>query len=285
MTSEQSILDEIYQTAITAAVKASELVMQYWPNPLNPLFDKNKVMEVFEKHIGTGNYATIADTKSEDLIMKMIQENPVLKDHGILAEESGGNTKKSSFQWMIDPIDGTQNFKNGIADFGVSIGVVHDNKPIVGIIAMPAFEHILAAKKGNGAKLFNMKGKELLDLTKIEYKEPLDKSLIGYDLGYTNRVETMKAGLEKFADKVGYSPIYASSSAGNYRLALGYVGAYIHQMPTKYDVAAAAAIISEAGGIVTDLNGKPIDWHAPTISYLAARSIDIHSKLLELLND
>jgi fructose-1,6-bisphosphatase/inositol monophosphatase family enzyme len=65
---------------------------------------------------------------------------------------------------------------------------------------------------------------------------------------------------------------------------LGYLGAYVHQVPTKYDIAAPSAIISETGGIVTDLNGKPIDWNAPTVTFLGARNKDIHQKLLELLH-
>jgi fructose-1,6-bisphosphatase/inositol monophosphatase family enzyme len=210
---EQKLLDEIYKTAFAASVKASELVLQYWPNPLNPHFDKNKVMKVFDKNSGIGNYATIADTESEELIMKIIRENPLLKDHSILAEESGGNANNSAYIWIIDPIDGTQNFKNGISDFGVSIGVIHNNVPVVGIIAMPALGHILAAKKGTGAKLLDMKGKKLLDLTKIVYKQTIDKSLVATDMGYTGRVKTLQTVIEKIADNVGYTPIYASSAA------------------------------------------------------------------------
>lgn len=281
---EKAILDEIYKTAFAAAVKASKLVLQYWPNPLNPHFDKTKVMEIFEKSNGIGNYATIADMESEKLIIKMIQKNPVLQHHRILAEETGGNTKESDYIWMIDPIDGTQNFKNGIGDFGVSIGVVYKNEPVVGIIAMPAFNHVITAIKGEGAKLLSLNGEELLDLKKITFNEPIEKALIANDLGYTDRVETWKKGAEKIMDKVAYVPVYASSSAGNYRLAMGFVGAYFHQVPTKYDVAASAAIISEAGGVVTNLKGDPIDWLAPTVTYLGARSKGIHERLLELLN-
>lgn len=281
----KSILDEVYETALDAAIKASALVLRYWPNPLNPQFDKAKVMEVFDKSNGTGNYATIADTEAEDLIINIIQANPNLKGHGILAEESGGNSAASAFQWIIDPIDGTQNFKNGMTDFGISIGVIHENEPLVGVIAMPGLNHILVAKKDEGAKLLDMKRMELLDLTKITYTEPLDKALISYDMGYTNRVEQMKNGAEKIADKVAYPVAYSGSSAANYRVALGYVGAYFHESPTKYDIAGAAVIVSEAGGTVTDIKGNKIDWNAPTVSYLGARSKTIHQQLLALLNN
>ena len=281
---EKLLLDEIYQTALDAAIKASELVLQYWPNPLNPHFDKNKVMEIFEKNTGTGNYATIADTESEDLIIKMIQENPSLKNHTILAEESGGNKTQSPYLWIIDPIDGTQNFRNGMTDFGISIGIVYNNEPLVGLIAMPALGHILSAKKGEGATLLSIERKQLLDVTKIEYSEPLDKSLVAYDLGYENRAEQMKNSAEKIADKVAYTLVYASSSAANYRLALGYVGSYFHMTPTKYDIAAAAVIIKEAGGVVTDMAGNQIDWNASKVSYLGARNSSLHQQLLALLN-
>lgn len=282
---EQMIFDEVYKTAFAAAVKASDLVLQYWPNPLNSRFDKSKVMEVIEKNNGTGNYATIADTEAEDLIIKMIQENSVLKDHEILAEETGGKKANSDYTWIIDPIDGTQNFKNGMTDFGISIGLVHNNEAVIGIIAFPGLGHILSARKGKGAQLLSMNGKVLVDLTKIDYTETLDKALISYDLGYENRVEQMRSSVEKIGDKIGYPVAYSGASAANYRVALGYVGAYFHQTPTKYDVAAATAIVTEAGGLVTDMNGNPIDWSAPTISYLGARTQTIHQQLLELLNN
>jgi fructose-1,6-bisphosphatase/inositol monophosphatase family enzyme len=129
-----------------------------------------------------------------------------------------------------------------------------------------------------------MDGKNLLDLTKFSCKEPLDKAIMAYDLGYENRAGQLRSGPEKIADKVAYPAAYSSACAANYRMALGFVGAYFHQTPTKYDIAAASVIIAEAGGVVTDIKGYPLDWEAQAVSYLGARSAKIHEQLPELLN-
>jgi myo-inositol-1(or 4)-monophosphatase len=274
------IIEAAYTTAIDAALEASTHVLTYWPNPLNKKFDKNLIMQIFEKSEGIGNYATIADKESEDLIINKIRGHELLKTHGIIAEESNPSNASSPFQWLIDPIDGTLNFRNGLYDFGISIGLLYNHEPLIGIIAMPAYGNYIAAKKGAGAKLFSFDKKVLLDLQKLEYTQTLDKALIAFDTGYEGRKDQLKETVEKFADSVGYIPCYASASVANCRVALGHVGGYVHATPTNYDIGAAAAIIPEVGGVVTDLQGKPIDWTKNHTSFLAARTPAIHEKLL-----
>src|SRR5436309_3230234 len=100
------IIDAAYKTGIDAALEASTLVLNYWPNPLNKKFDKNLVMHIFEKNEGIGNYATIADKESENIIIKNIRQHKLLKTHGIIAEESDPSNIASPYRWLIDPIDG-----------------------------------------------------------------------------------------------------------------------------------------------------------------------------------
>lgn len=278
------VLDEAYKTAMEAAIEAGKHILTYWPNPLNGAFNKDLVLEIFEKNEGIGNYATIADTTSENIILSKIKSNPLLSDHSILAEESEETKGDSPYQWVIDPIDGTLNFRNGLSGFGISIGILHKHKPVIGIIAMPALNHILVARTGEGTKLLSFDQKHLLDVTKITYNEPLTKALISYDTGYENRSGQLQDTAEKIADKVGYPVSYSGSSLSNYNIALGHVAAYIHKTPTKYDVAAAEVIIKEIGGVVTDMKGNPIDWSKPNISYIGARNSKIHRQLLELLS-
>lgn len=285
--SSVAIEKQAYITAITAAISAGKHILKYWPNPLNHQFDKSLVMEIFEKAEGTGNYATIADKESEKIIKAAILKQPLLKTHRIIGEETEEIVTDSEYQWAIDPIDGTLNFKNGIPLFGVSIGVLKNNVPIIGVLAFPALEHqpLLVAQKGKGAKIINFEKKQLMDLTNRRYEpQPLDKTLISYDLGYENRVEQIKNITIPLADKVAYIPAYASSAYANYLVALGHVGAYLHETPTLFDIAGAGVIIPEIGGAITDLEGKPIDWSADSRTYLAATTPQIHRQLLEIIN-
>lgn len=280
---DYEVAREALNTGIDVAVRASRLVMEYWPSPANAHFNQATALEVIEKNEGTGNYATVADTASEQLIIKAIQGNPVLNGHKIIAEESNPIGAESAWQWVIDPIDGTPPFKNGLPEFGISIGLLKDGEPTMGIIAMPAQGQLIASLKGNGVQLMNFDRQVIAELGEAPAVS-LDHALVGYDLGYSNRGTQLAETVAKLADQIGYPVSYGSSSTANFRLALGHLGAYFCQTPTKFDIGAASAIITELGGIVTDTSGRPIDWQAPKQSYLAARDPRIHQQVLEIIN-
>lgn len=278
-------IERAHSVGLKAAIAASEHVLRYWPNPSNPSFDRERVMTLIDKQgQGTGNYATIADIESERMIIEAIKGDEMLAAHGILAEESEAEQSDSPWQWIIDPVDGTAPFKNGLPEFGISVGLLKDKEPVMGVIAMPALRQLITSRKGFGAKLMDFDGRELADLQAELPEVPLDKALVGYDLGYTNRGSQLSRHVARIADTIGYPVSYGSSSTANFRLALGQLGAYFSEAPTKYDIGAASAIIQEAGGIVTDMRGEPIDWSAEQSSYLAARTRAMHAKLLEMLN-
>lgn len=282
--SEDVIEKEVYDTACKAAVAASELVMRYWPSPSNISFDRDRVLKIVSEKEGVGNYATIADQESENCIIKMIRGNTLLANHRILAEEFGEISSNSKWQWIIDPIDGTPPFKNGLPEFGISIGILKDNEPMVGVIVMPALRQLIVARKDKGAFLLSLDGKVLADLKERTCGDvQMDTLLIGYDLGYKDRGKQLSETIAKIADCIGYPVSYGSVSTANFRLAQGLLGGYFCQTPTKYDIGAASAIITEIGGLVTDMDGDPIDWSADSTSYLAARSPQIHQSLLQLI--
>lgn len=276
---EQVALD----TAIKAAVKAGKHILKFWPNPTNTYFDENLAMQIFEKE-GSGNYATTADRESEKIIIQAIQSDPLFGRHRIVAEESDEIAGESEYQWVIDPIDGTPPFRNGLPEFGIAIGLLKGQEPVMGVIAMPALGQLIAARKGHGAKLLSFDGKVISELGKTkENIPPIDQALVAYDLGYEGRDVQLRSITAKIADKVGYTPCYGSVSTGNFRLAQGLIQGFFAPRPTKMDIAAAAAIIPEVGGVATDMNGDPIDWSAGERTYLAAKTPQIHSQLVEML--
>lgn len=273
-------------TAVTAAVRAARRVLEIWPNPANPAWDRRLVNAVYAKDEGIGNYATWADEESERIILEEIRAQPVFGNHEIVSEEAGAVRSGSLWQWVIDPIDGTAPFRNGAPDFGVSIGLLKHHLPVVGVIAMPAFDQIVVARRGHGARLLALDGRLLADLgERLDPEAPLDRALVGFDLGYERRTEQLTTLVPRVAENVGALVSYFSPSTANFRLATGLLSAYFYAFPTIFDIAAAAAIIPEIGGIVTDLASNAIDWSAPRRSFLAARRPAVHQRLLELIND
>lgn len=280
--SSQELERVAYNTAIDAAIKASEKILPYWPNPLNPYFNEKLVLEVIKKE-GLGNYATLADIQSERVIIQTIQAQPLFKKHSIFAEESEEIKADQDWRWIIDPIDGTPNFRSGNPDFGIAIALFNGQKPILGLIAMPGLKQMVVAKSGDEAKLLTFDGKQLANLKELasRYKDPLKNALVGYDLGYEKRSERL-AVVAKIINKVSYASCLASFSTGNFRLVQGMMGIYFG-FPTIMDIAPAAALIPAVGGVITGLDGKPIDWTAPERTYLGAVNPRIHQEFLELL--
>lgn len=275
----------IFQVALTAIETASVTVLKYWPSPINRSFDRSLELKIQIKEIGTGNYATIADQESERVILEAIKTNEFTCNHGVLAEESDEILSDSDWQWVIDPIDGTPPFKNGLPEFGISIGILKNGEPKIGIIAMPALRQIIIAKQGKGWERLSYRGNQRTWSTKIgPPPSTLDQSLVGYDLGYTHRGRQLADVVAKLADKIGYPVSYGSSSTANFRLALGNLGGYFCANPTKYDIGAASVIIPEVGGVVTDMDGNPIDWSKKSVTYLAGRTPELHQALLDAIH-
>jgi fructose-1,6-bisphosphatase/inositol monophosphatase family enzyme len=282
---KRKIIDSAYDTAIKAAIQATELILPFWPNPDNAHFNRQLALDVIDKE-GTGNYATIADLQAEKKIIEVIQSHPLLKEHSILSEESEEIVADEKWRWIIDPIDGTPNFRNGNPDYGMCIALFNGQQPILGLIARPGLQQMVIAKNGSDAKLLTYDGKELANVRELaeHYKDPIDKALVGYDLGYSNRQGQLREIAEKIITKVGYAVCLASFSTGNFRLMQGMMGIYFGMSPTIMDVAPAAALIPAIGGVVTDMHGQPIDWLSSERSYIGAVNPKIHQQFLEIVN-
>ncbi len=281
----QNIINAAYNAAIEAALQATEEIIPFWPNPNNPSFNRQLALKVIDKE-GVGNYATIADLRSEKKIIEVIQSKPLLKDHSFIGEELGAIQSDENWYWIIDPIDGTPNFRNGNPDFGMCIALFNGQKPILGLIAIPGLRQIVIAKSDGDAKLITYDGKELANLKELaqSYSDPLEKALVGYDLGYSNRDVQLHEIADKVITRVGYASVLASFSTGNFRVAQGMMGLYFGMSPTVMDIAPAAAIIPAIGGVVTDMKGKQIDWRAENRSYIGAINPQIHQQFLEVIN-
>ena len=119
---------------------------------------------------GPGDFVTSADRRTEKILVEeLLKAHP---QHGIITEESGViNKSNTNNRWIIDPIDGTMNFMNGVPQFAISIGYEEDNQIKCGVIFNPILNELFCAEKGNGACLNNTR-------IRVSNKKKIKDSLI-----------------------------------------------------------------------------------------------------------
>lgn len=280
------IEEKIYKVGLEAAVKASQAVLKYWPNQKNPHLDPNLKMELFHKTEGMGNYATTADHVSGEIITYILGQNGLLTTHGVNSEESEEKRNSGSeWQWLIDEIDGTQNFNRGSNMFGINLGVFHDGEPTIGILTMPAMGQIISARRGI-VILHGLDGTEIGQLKPSSDEQiPINLARVGFDLPYAGRKDYLINLVAKYADNVGGVLEFNSCAASNYEVICGSFDGYITPKPTWYDIGAPLVIMS-ALGVVSDLQGNKIRYaqgkDAP--SYIATRTSSLHQQLIDIIS-
>ena len=226
---------------------------------------------------------TQADSKCQEIIIDHIKEN--FPDHGFIAEE-GENGKMFKLTprspepiwWIIDPIDGTNNFAHKLPLYVVSIAVMYQNEPIVAVIFDPSTDSMFTAVKGNSAQLNNRK---------IQTSdESIDKfASIGMDSHFENE-------LPQWVQKLILQTRFRNLGTTALHLALvgsGALAASLAAEPKLWDIAAGALIAQSAGAIITDFKGQkifPMDidaYDSDKIEILAANK-KVHQKLVDLIN-
>jgi myo-inositol-1(or 4)-monophosphatase len=217
---------------------------------------------------------TEADHASEKAIFSVIQNNH--PDHFILSEETGAMPTASTTKWIIDPIDGTINFANGIPICCVSIGVEQEGKMILGAVYNPFMNEMFIAERGKGATLNDQK-------IQVSNKSDLLSSCLvtGFPYQY---LDTENGPLQIFEKLIRKAiPVRRLGSAALdlcWTAAGRFDGFYEHKLQA-WDSAAGFLIVEEAGGKVTDLKGNPYSPYQPGI---IATNGKIHTSLQDIIN-
>lgn len=223
---------------------------------------------------------TDADYASERLVIEAIRAR--YPDDGILAEESGEHAgmvrddgSNNGRRWVIDPLDGTVNYANGIPYYCVSIGLVVDERPVVGVVFDPARDDLYTATEDGPTRLNG-------EPSRASAKEALSDYVVS--LAVIGRGGLMRE--RRIAPR-----IRIHRRMGSAALSLAYVGsgrfdAFVQNGGlSPWDVAAAGLIAERAGAVVTDVTGGPW-WNprlrGPRTSVVAAPPAQ-HGAILELL--
>lgn len=267
---EKQIIRSILETAVVSARLAGQKAME----ELNFL----KVSVKNGKEL-----VTQTDTRCQKIIIDRIKET--YPDHGFIAEEgSEGKLYKQPARgdlpiwWVIDPIDGTNNFAHKMLFFTVSIAAMYEGRPIVGVVFEPATDSMFTAVKDGEAQLNNRRitvNDEAIDIF----------SSIGLDSHFDKGVPQWACELMQ---KTRFRNLGSTALQLAY-VAKGSLAATIITYPKLWDIAAGALIAESAGAIVTNWQGEkifPIDsdkYDGATFQTIAANK-KTHPKLVKLIN-
>jgi Archaeal fructose-1,6-bisphosphatase and related enzymes of inositol monophosphatase family len=197
------------------------------------------------------DFVSEVDGAAEEAIIGILLD--AYPNHSILAEESGaqGDVSKSEYQWIIDPLDGTTNFLHGFPHYSVSIGLMHKNILFQAVVYNPAANELFTASRGAGAYLNDHR-------LRVSKRAQLADSLIG--TGFPFREFThAEAYLAMFKDIM--PRVAGIRRPGSAALDLAYVAAgrydgFWEFGLSPWDMAAGCLLITEAGGLVGDMEGN-----------------------------
>ncbi len=231
--------DELLETALAAAQAGAEVIKRWF---------RDADLEVRRK--GQNDFVTRADQESEAAVLAEIRRR--YPDHGILAEEGTGNeaVRGSDYQWLVDPLDGTTNFLQGLPVYCVSVACRRGDELAAAAIVDPEGGNMFTATRGGGA-FWNGRRME------VSRQEGLDGSFLA--TGYPFRaLPTLDVYLAIFRDVFLHSK--AIRRCGSAALDLAYTAAGVYDgffefRLSPWDIGAGILLIREAGGMVTDLDG------------------------------
>ena len=246
-----------------ACMKASKVIIRD--------FGEIEKLQISEK--GPGDFVTASDKRVEKIIIKELSNS----EYSVLTEEQGQiEGKIKDKRWIIDPIDGTTNFLNGLPHFAISIAYEENREIVSGIVFDPIKNEIFFAHKGMGAYLNNSR---IRVSNKSNFKNSL---LVTGGPRFSSKIKDEVYEEYKKISKEIRPPIRKSGSAA---LDLAYVAAGrfdgVWQRELKYwDVAAGIILVKESGGFVNSINGK--DFDKDRVDIVASNS-KIHEEFKNLL--
>jgi myo-inositol-1(or 4)-monophosphatase len=216
---------------------------------------------------------TDADHASEALVVSALGRQ--FPDHAIVAEESGGAAAEAGYTWLIDPLDGTNNYAHGLPVFSVSMALLHDGAPLLGVIYDPTRDELFAAERGQGARC---NGRRI----QVSRNPSLAASLLatGFPYDYATNPDNNAREFTTLSGRVQGVRRLGSAALDLAYVAMGRFDAFWELRLQPWDSAAGALLVTEAGGRVTTWGGG--DWN-PWSNRMLASNGQIHDELIQML--
>jgi myo-inositol-1(or 4)-monophosphatase len=222
------------------------------------------------KRKSQGNIVTDVDILSEKLILDFLKEE--YPDFGILSEESKASAAVTGYTWVVDPLDGTNNYAFGIPLFCVNVALVHDESILLGVTYDPVRKELFEARVGEGSYLNESP-------IHVSNASLLPESLVGLDLGYSHDMgRKMLETVNQLWGQVHCVRLLGSSSLGLAYVACGRVSLYFHRYLFPWDIASGLLLVREAGGEVVDWRGEKVNFRA---TELVASNIKLQREFIQ----
>ena len=226
-------LNQIQEIAIGWAREVGKIHLSYFRGTNLGIETKSNIYDV----------VTRADKQGEAFLLEQIQK--LFPDHAVLGEESGAHAGTGDYLWVIDPLDGTNNFSQGLPVFTVSIGLQYKGEAVLGVVYAPYFDELYTAVKGGGAYL---NGKSL----RVSAKSALAESVLGTGFPYDKDVnpDNNAGNLVSILPSLRGIRRMGSAAYDLACVAAGFLDGYWELALHLWDICAGALLVEEAGGIV-----------------------------------
>jgi myo-inositol-1(or 4)-monophosphatase len=217
-----------------------------------------------------GDWVSDVDTASEVAVRDSLAESaPGIAFFG---EEGGG--ERAALGWLVDPLDGTANFLHGLPAVGVSVALVQDGTPVVGVVHAPLLGDTYVATAGAGAA----RNGEPIRVSERAPEEAIPAT--GFPFRRKDRVEAYLAVFDEAFSVVEDLRRVGAASLDLAWTAAGVFDGFFELVLGPWDVAAGALLVREAGGVVTDWSGDPAAWLAS--GDILAAPPAVHERLLQV---
>ncbi|MHA1598517.1 MAG: histidinol-phosphatase [Alphaproteobacteria bacterium] len=246
--------------AVRAADAAGDVVRKYFRSS----FDVEKKDDL--------SPVTIADREAETVIRDIIEET--FPGHGIFGEEHGNVRTDAEYVWTLDPIDGTQSFVTGRPLFGTLIALLKNDRPVLGIIDMPALGERWIGGDGIPATC-NAEAVSTRDCGSLSNAWLSTTSPQMFDDGNFDAFEALR--------KQVWRTQYGSDCYAYGLLANGGLDLVVEAKMQPYDYCALVPVVEGAGGVISDWQGQPLGMTGDG-RVLAAGNVALHAAAMQILN-
>ncbi|MBI3516140.1 MAG: inositol monophosphatase [Proteobacteria bacterium] len=255
----RTALERRFERALAVAAAAGALALTARPPPGAPATATLK---------GAQDWLTEADGAVERFLSAELAA--AFPEDGFQGEE-GGVARAGALRWVVDPIDGTANFMRGAPRFCVSLALLEDRTPLIGVLVAPALGETFAARRGHGATLNG---------AAIRAAATMDLARAAVEVGWSSR--RPNAGFHAICNRLLEAGtmlrLGGSGALGLADVAAGRTDGYVELHINLWDVAAALVILNEAGAVTNDftagegmVSGNPIQAAAPGIAAALTR--------------
>jgi myo-inositol-1(or 4)-monophosphatase len=275
-------LERRYQFAKDHAQQLGTKVLGYFNDSLY----RNKVRDVAAK-----NFPTDADHRANKMIISAIESDALTHDDGIVSEESfhdEGNVRKAveenEFTWIIDPLDGTLNFAYGFPYFCVSIGLLRNKEPVMGVLYHPPSQELYGGLRGKPSQHIDLKSGVRRNIHLQSRKTELRDSIVMTHLSSERDPRRKTIGvLDSVMESCRSVRVLGSGQMALLSVALGQFDVFFNYQTNIWDIVPGYVIIKGAGGYVTSsLEGDP-NWNWRSKGVVAAANPTIGAKFKDCL--